>query len=197
MIGGIIQVSNDTSFQNNVTLCEFSDTLRSNNITIECQSYPTRYLRYIAPTDKNIEIAELHVYDKYGMEIPFQNIYANHHLDTIHVRNLKLIYDNIWSSFYMSVKGESLTFDFGKKVEIKNILFVPRNDDNYIRKGQLYELFYHDGINGWRSLEKKVAETDSMIFHNVPSNAVFWLHNHSEGVEERCFYEANGYQRFI
>lgn len=197
MIGGKLKASNDKYFNRYITICEFLDTLQSNNIILNYKSTPVRYIKYTAPSDKNIEIAELHVYDKRGAEIPFKNIYADAPLDDLHIRNFRLIYDNVWSSFYMSGKGESLTFDLGKPIDIGEILFVPRNDDNFVRKDQLYELFYHDGPNGWQSLGSKIAESDSLIFENAPMNAVFWLHNHTEGIEERCFYEIDGKQKFI
>jgi len=197
MIGGQLNVSNDKLFKRFITVCVFNDTLQSNNITLNYSFSPVQYIKYTAPSDKNIEIAELHVFDKNGSEIPFKNIKADHPIDDLHIRNFRLIYDNVWSSFYMSEKGESLTFDFGKPIDIGKILFVPRNDDNFVRKDHLYELFFHDGPNGWRSLGCKIAESDSLIFDNVPKNAVFWLHNHTEGIEERCFYEIDGEQQFI
>ena len=33
-------------------------------------------------------------------------------------------------------------------------------------------------------------------FENVPSNAVYWLRNHTAGKEERVFTIQNGEQRF-
>lgn len=197
MIGGSLSVSNDNSFKNAVKLCEFKDTLQSNSIILDCDLAPVRYLRYTAPPEKNIEIAELHVFDKNGEEILFKNIRADHPVDDLHVRNFQLIYDNIWSSFYMSEKGESLIFDFGEMVDIGKILFVPRNDDNFVRKGHRYELFFHNGSEGWKTLGCKIAEADSLIYNNVPGNAVFWLHNHTDGIEERCFFEIDGKQQFI
>ena len=51
-----------------------------------------------------------------------------------------------------------LTFDLGKETEIKKILVIPRNDDNFIELGDCYELFYQNGPDGWKSLESSARD---------------------------------------
>ena len=63
---------------------------------------------------------------------------------------------------------------------------------NMIKQGDEYELFYYD--MAWKSLGKKIATTDSLVFENVPSNALLWLRNHTGGMEERPFTYENGKQ---
>ena len=67
------------------------------------------------------------------------------------------------------------------------MLFVPHNDGNYIEQGDKYELFYHDGVEGWKSLGKQTALADSLVYENVPSHAVFWLCDLTKGREEQQF----------
>lgn len=93
-------------------------------------------------------------------------------------------------------KGDALILEYGKARRITKLLIVPRNDDNYIHPGDLYELFFHDGINGWSSLGEKVATTNYLIYKNIPQNSILWLHNRTRGIEERPFYLKDGKQYF-
>jgi hypothetical protein len=92
--------------------------------------------------------------------------------------------------------GASLTFDYGRSIAIDKIVVIPRNDDNYIHIGDIYELFFHNGKKGWKSLGKQKATSNIIKFTSVPSNALLWLHNHTRGTEERPFYMRNGKQVF-
>lgn len=196
MIGGTMEVFPNRIGTDGIPLHKFTDTISTNRVDIVCDVGKVRGVRYNSPADKPIEVGEMRFYNG-KEEIRPVSIYADHELDSIHRRNLALMSDDIWHSFYMSAKGEKLTFDFGKPVDIDRILFVPRNDDNFVREGQDYELFYHDGAKGWRSLGHKRAMADHVDFEGVPGNAVLWLHNHSGGREERCFYMRDGIQIFI
>ena len=64
---------------------------------------------------------------------------------------------------------------------------IHRNDDNYIAPGEEYELFYHNGTEGWKSLGKQTAASDSLVYDNIPSNTMLWLHNLTKGKEEQQF----------
>ena len=80
--------------------------------------------------------------------------------------------------------------DLGRHENISSIGFCPRNDDNDISPGDIYELFYWDGE--WKSLGEKKACTHELNYHNVPKNALLWLRDKSKGKEERPFtYEHN------
>ena len=56
----------------------------------------------------------------------------------------------------------TLTFDLGKETEIKKILVIPRNDDNFIELGDCYELFYQNGPDGWKSLGQQIANSKEL-----------------------------------
>lgn len=73
------------------------------------------------------------------------------------------VYDNEPLSYFISSKpGASVTVDFGKVVTIDNFMYMPRNDDNFVRIGDYYELFYW-GEGCWNSLGKKIAE--NLFYH--------------------------------
>lgn len=59
------------------------------------------------------------------------------------------------------------------------------HDSNDILSGDTYELFYWN--NEWCSLGKRLAQQDTLIFRDAPENALFWLHDHTQGKEERIF----------
>ena len=43
----------------------------------------------------------------------------------------------------------------------------------------------------WCSLGRKTAGHDTLVYVEVPKNALLWLHNHTQGKEERIFtYES-------
>ena len=91
--------------------------------------------------------------------------------------------------------GGWVGMDFGEPVSFDRIILLHCNDDNYIRPGDLYELLYWDE-KGWVSLGKQVAKTFTLTYKNAPTNALFILHNHSRGKEERIFSYENGVQKW-
>ena len=50
---------------------------------------------------------------------------------------------------------------------------MPRNDDNFVRIGDVYELFYHGGKDGWISLGQKKATDTFLVYDNMPRGALF------------------------
>ena len=83
--------------------------------------------------------------------------------------------------------SQVLTFDLGGLYRLGDMLFVPHNDGNYIEAGDEYELFYHAGVDGWKSLGRQIAVADSLVYDNVPGNAVLWLRDLTKGKEEQQF----------
>ena len=60
--------------------------------------------------------------------------------------------------------------------------YIFRNDDNNIRQGDTYELLYHS--NGrWLSAGHQIAGTTLLYYENVPTDALYWLRNHTRGKE--------------
>ena len=80
---------------------------------------------------------------------------------------------------------------FEQATKIDKIAFLPRNDDNAIREGELYELFYWD--KQWVSLGRQTGTNEMfrLKYNNVPTNALYLLRNHTKGKEERIFTYEN------
>lgn len=197
--GARIEASVTKDFKKATLLYEFKKSSLSNRTVITLKlKRKFRYIRYIAQPQREIELGEFYVYKKghQQMSSPTQ-ITSSETLDSTHIRDLKLMTDKKWESFYLSrTIGASLTFDYGRSIAIDKIVVIPRNDDNYIHIGDIYELFFHNGKKGWKSLGKQKATSNIIKFTSVPSNALLWLHNHTRGTEERPFYMRNGKQVF-
>ena len=85
--------------------------------------------------------------------------------------------------------------EFEKPVSIDVVKYITRNDKNGVYVGDTYELLYFDK-GEWVSLGRKVATADYIKYDNVPSGALYWLRNRTEGKEERPFTVMNGRVRF-
>jgi hypothetical protein len=83
--------------------------------------------------------------------------------------------------------------DFGEPVGIDKVIYTPRNDDNDIRQGDLYELFYW-GKDKWTSLGRKAGTPPCLHYQDAPVNALFLLRDLTRGKEERIFTYKDGKQ---
>ena len=112
------------------------------------------------------------------------------------VRALDHITDgDILSYFQARDTSCFITYDLGKTTTIGKVVFSPRNDDNYVWPGDEYELFYQDGVNGWKSLGVQTA-TGWELEYRVPDNALLWLRDRTKGREEQVFIYKEGKQYF-
>ena len=175
-------------------LFEITDTIRTNynNYTIK-PSRRIRYIRCTAPKDCHLEIAEL----LFFQDLQMKDTISYRVLDEKPILSDKM-HDNDPLSFYRSIeKNKSIIIDLQKEYDVKKLQFIPRNDDNFIRIGDEYELFYHiDKDWGWKSLGKKKAETNA-LYYKAPYNALLWLRNLTRGYEEQLFIYENEKQVFF
>ena len=193
MFGGKFQGSNLPDFSEATELYSVNKTfIKYNEVTIH-DTKPYRYVRYLAPKQTNGDVAEIRFFASTGKkdrEITGQYIYKNKGAVTKEYFNA---FDNNLDSYYFSeVKDAWIGIDLGEnnQKKVTKIGFCPRTDSNFIIPGLDYELFYWQ--NGWLSLGRKIADSYLLNYQNVPSGAVFWLHCHSGGKEERIFtYENN------
>lgn len=128
--------------------------------------------RYKLADPENIEI-------KAKPDSCFENVFDNNPLSS-------------FCRWYSEYLWAGIEFDQPK--QIGKIAYLSRNDDNCIRHGERYELFYWD--NEWVSLGQQTGsnETYRLTYHNVPTNALFLLRNLTKGKEERIFTYENGKQ---
>ena len=85
--------------------------------------------------------------------------------------------------------------DLGRAVPVDRIGFMPRNDDNFVRPGDSYELLYHAGKEDWKNLLRVTADT-TYLEAEVPANALFWLRDLTRGREEHVFFMEGDRQKF-
>ena len=195
IIGAKIDISTNSSFAPFKTLFEFKDTLNYCNYRLQFKTpIKYRYLRYSVPVGKPIELGDIGVYEDTlcKKKMPIQLITL---IDSVY--NPKNITDgNMLSHFRGDVRDNSIIFDLSKEIQNGCIDFYPRNDGNFIWKGDVYELYYQDGINGWISLGRQKAKGKTLNY-KAPQNALLWLRDLTQGEEEQIFIYNNHQQQFV
>lgn len=154
-------------------------------------SEPVKYIRYVPPVGL-LQLAELRLYQDTALK---NEIKITPLTDVTYVK--KVIDGDILSYIYRKSKGliEPLIFSLDSLQQIKRLYFIARTDDNYVWKGDAYELLYFDGKKGWKSLGVKIA-TSKQICFDAPRNALLWLRNRTKGREEQVFIYKNNKQWF-
>ena len=199
IIGAKIEGSRDKEFKNRVLLHEFKDTLRTNHyiITIPDSLEQLRYVRFVSPPGKAIEMAGLAFYENSlaGKPLPLQRMNA---ISLWQPDMYDAVTDNNILTFFTSVDTSCyLAYDLGGMKKIRKIVYNPHNDDNFVWPGDEYELFYNDGTAGWKSLGRQVADERRCVEYEVPRNALLWLRDRTKGREEQVFFIRDGKQVFV
>lgn len=194
--GGKFQVANQPDFSDSVTIHTISELPECSFQRVDLK-YKGRYnyFRYLAPRDSKCNMAEIELYDEKGVKLPTDSIFSIDGGDKGHEDRLCFdgdvftYYNAQWHPHYGWVG-----LKFNNPVHVSHLYYLPRNDDNFIREGEVYELFYWDK-SGWQSLGKKTGVKDAfLVYDEVPGNALFLLRNHSKGKEERIFTFEDGAQ---
>ena len=196
MVGGRFQASDNRDFTNAVDLFVIQDKPESSYQIVNVQTEkPYKYFRYLAPTESIGTISELEVYEE-GTGNKLLGEIIGTEQDLIDISNEKAFDGDPLTSFRkygeLDEVWVGLKFDSPKKIE--KIVYLPGNDDNCIRDGELYELFYWN--NKWVSLDKQLgsSETYKLKYENVPTNTLYLLRNLTKGKEERVFTYEKGKQ---
>ena len=104
------------------------------------------------------------------------------------------MFDDDPLTFYCTWEGGATTWmDFGRQVALDRFVYIPRNDDNFIRIGDEYELFYHDGPKGWVSLGRQTVQ-EPVLRYKVPRGSLLHLRCLTRGQEELLFHMEDGQQ---
>ena len=194
IVGGTFEFSNDSLFSSPVVLT-IPDSVGLNYQSMWFDSNETnrfQYFRYRPHAGQFGEVAEIEIFDQLGDSLR-GNVISNY-----------LPHRAV--SPRMAFDGEVLTFaacpdtcwlglDFGRPRDIHRIDFLPHSDDNFIREGEEYELWFW--MHGsWVSLGKQTGSraTQVLVYDNVPSNALLLLRDNTKGTEERIFTYEGGRQ---
>ena len=192
--GGRFEFSNRKDFSTLEYVHAVADTPRvAYNEVVLPRQVKCRYVRYVAPASKPTDMGELLFYDgkKQHKPVAWDGTRAD---DPVNV--MAQMFDGDPLTFYCTLKkGAVLAMDFGKPVTLDRFVFIPRNDDNFIRPGDTYELFYHDGRKGWVSLGRQTAK-DLSLTYAVPRGALLHLRCLTRGEEEQAFAMQDGKQEF-
>ncbi|MFR9557250.1 MAG: discoidin domain-containing protein [Rikenellaceae bacterium] len=190
-MGSTIQ---NADFSNAKTLFVFDSLpeIRWQEIDISSnQSY--RYFRYIGEDNSFANIAEIELYDQNNSIIKICSPIGTARVSEELNENNRA-FDGDELTYFNSMNSDNcwVGADLIEPRQISKIRYLQRNDDNYIRKGLEYALYYWD--NDWIHIETQIGKEDgeSLIFKKCPKNALFLLRCLTKGREERIFtYENN------
>ena len=194
-IGGAFQVSNTPGFENMKTIL----TIKENpgmlwhqfDVSLK-EKY--RYFRYLSADSGSNNMAEIELLSSTGLSLKGRVIgtpgsYAN---ESKHRREAVFDGDPVTYFDANVVSGAWSGLDLGSKYMIGRVAYIFRNDDNGVKKGDDYELFYWN--KEWVSIGTKTATESKLIFGSCPTKALFLLKNMTRGTEERIFSYENGKQ---
>ena len=191
-IGARIEGDIDTDFKSPKLIAEIKDTMDYTFQVLEglC-SEPVKYIRYVPPVGL-LQLAELKLYKDTILK---KEIKITPLTDVPYIE--KVIDGDILSHIYQKSEGviDPLVFSLDSLQQIRRLYFIARTDDNYVWKGDTYELLYFNGIDGWKSLGVKTATSEYICFE-APRNALLWLRNRTKGREEQVFIYRNNRQWF-
>ena len=199
MAGNHVVGSAYADFRVSHPMFTFPHTLKTNLHVMRSETeLPVRYVRWYAnPAKYHVSVAEVAFYEQgSGKAIPYRLLDLP---EAVYGFGAEKMADGDVLTTYQAKElgNQVLTFDLGGHYRLGEMLFVPHNDGNYIESGDVYELFYHAGAEGWKSLGRQTARTDSLIYENVPDDAVLWLRDLTKGREEQQFIlDGNGEQLF-
>lgn len=197
MINGVFEGSNEPSFESSETLFIVkNEPIRLLNRVQTHARQKYKYLRYKGRDNSYCDVAEISFFEHTDDSIPLSGIViGTPNLIGYSDRNdyEKAVDGNPYTSFhYKEPSGGWVGLELEKPVCINKIIYTPRNRDNFVREGDIYELYYLN--NEWVSLGKMTAISDSLLYDHVPTKTLLFLKNHTRGVEERPFTYENGQQ---
>lgn len=192
---GKFQLANRKDFSNALTVhtLDYEISIHPHSIQVESPA-AYRYARYLSGEGGYCNMAELAFYDAETRTLTGNIIGTEGSYKDNPDRTKEAVFDNDPLTFFDATEasGAWVGMDFGKPVAIRQIDFLFRNDDNNIRPGDHYELFYFSP-NGPVSAGKREGDNSrTLIYEQMPANALFLLRNYTRGEEERVFtYEEN------
>jgi hypothetical protein len=195
LLGGRIQAANNRDFSDAVTLYTIENLEYPDLIPLSA-TRPYRYWRYLSQNGSYGSIAELHFFQTAdSLQLTGTVISSLGANDPDGAGNKA--FDGDWLTNFETAlpDGSWVGLDLGRALMVDRVRCIPRSDGNGIRVGDEYELCYWDS-EGWKSLGKKVADDNYLIYTDVPKGALLWLNNLHRGWDERVFLYNNGKQEW-
>jgi len=196
--GGLFQGANTPDFRDSVTLHRIPEPSGFNWMNVKVD-HPGefRYVRYLSSKTGGYNgMAEAEFYSN-GIKLTGEVIGTDTSAMTFPNDTKHAVFDGDPLTFFddlpPSTGWAGLRLD--KPYKIDAIRYIYRNDDNNVRKGDLYELFYNRK-GEWQSTGIQTADTVFLQYEKIPSKTLYWLRNHTRGKEERPFLYENGKQIF-
>lgn len=200
MLGGVIEASEYSDFRKKDTLYVVNEVPKRLNTSVSINAKKTyKYLRYYGAKGTYCNLSELAFYENENDTVAMKGkvIGTPGDWEGHGTHEYTNVFDGkSWTSFdYKDESGGWAGIAMDKSSKVGRIVYTPRNRDNYIRPGDVFELFYCDGV--WKSLGIiKDRDADSLLFKNVPYGALLYLRNHTRGVQERAFVYEDGEQQW-
>lgn len=184
MTGGVFEGANQSDFSDGETIYRIAAAPKPQMQYVKIK--PDKAYRYVRYKRLNgtFSIAEIAAKNDNGEYLPFKPMLC----DALQQeKKATCIYDGDPLTYFQMGAGLNLWagMDFGQPVQISELGFAPRNDDNAINPRDDYELFYWQ--DSWKSLGITKSAGDTLVYENVPSGALLWLRNLTRGKEERPF----------
>jgi len=195
MVGARFIGANQSDFSDGELICDIIDEPKMswNSLSIKSpKAY--RYIKYESPDWSHGNVGEIEFYSA-GSNMPLTGTVIGTETPTTDETTREKAFDGDVLTYFDALLPHKawIGLDFGESVTVDSIRYISRNDDNFVQKGQEYELMYAD-LDGWHSMGRKTADADSLVYKNVPSGAIYLLRNRSKGHEERIFSYSNGKQ---
>lgn len=190
LVGGKFEGADNPDLKNAVTFHTITEKPNFKYTTVLVDnSTPVKYVRYLSSDKTRGNMAEVEFYTS-DSSIPLKGKVIGEYEPSIYYPQYGAanMFDGDALTFFHT--NDTLSWgglELNQPTSISKIRYIIRNDDNGIRKGHKYELFYMNKGH-WQSLGKKIAEEDDQIvFKDAPQRALYWLRDSTKGIEERIF----------
>lgn len=198
MTNGRFEGANRADFSDAEVLFQLKGAIRKvfNEVAIS-SGKKYRYVRYISSDKYPGDIAEVAWYaeEKGKQKLKGKLFSTPAYANQPDCAAANAIDDDPLTYFSSGVSPGWIALDLETPQTIERISYVPHNDDNFIRIGDVYELFYLSE-GGWKSLGWQRAAGTELVYDNAPRYALFWLKNLSRGQEEQVFSYYDEKQHF-
>lgn len=191
MKGGVFETADNPSFISPDTIYVINESPKRLFTAVSVSSdvgIPRRFIRYVGAEKTFCNVAEIALYENETDTVPLNGriIGTPESYDDKHRYTSAWDGDPYTSMDYPKPNGGWTGIDAGRRVQVRKIVYTPRNRDNFIHIGYNYELFYYQKDEGWGSLGTAKASSD-MLTMKAPSGALLYLHCLDGGNAERIF----------